>query len=69
MWVAKDRKGPSDPQAVRGAGDRPKKTAGGREVPLEEWTREDLYLRAKQLEIKGRSSMSKRELIRAIEQS
>jgi cation transport regulator ChaB len=68
-WVAKDKKGPSDPQAARGAGDPAAKTGGGKEVPLEEWPKSDLYTRAQQLDIKGRSGMSKQDLIKAIEKS
>jgi cation transport regulator ChaB len=74
-WVAKDKKGPSDPQAARGANSKPsavtraRKTAGGREVPLDEWPKQDLYLRAQQLDVKGRSSMSKGELVKAVKKA
>lgn len=39
---------------------------GGSSPPYEEWTRDELYDRAKEVGIEGRSSMSKRELIRAL---
>jgi cation transport regulator ChaB len=74
-WVAKDRKGPSDPQAARStrssnkSTDRARPTAGGREVPLEDWPKTALYDQAQNLEIRGRSKMSKRELIGAIKRA
>jgi cation transport regulator ChaB len=66
-WEAKDEKGPSDPQAKqRGAAarNRPKQTHGG--VNVEGNTKEQLYERAKNAGVKGRSSMSKSELADAI---
>jgi len=66
-WELKDEPGPSDPQAAksgREARDRPSKTYGG--VDVEGSTKEDLYERAKELDIDGRSSMSKEELAEAI---
>ena len=66
-WELKDEPGPSDPQAAKGgreARDRPSKTYGG--VDVEGATKEELYERAKDLEIEGRSSMSKTELAEAI---
>lgn len=39
---------------------------GGKAEPYEDWTKEELYERAKELEIEGRSEMSKDELIRAL---
>ncbi len=71
-WVEKDRKGPSDRQAARGPntsprsyGDKPAKTAGGK-VEGEERTRDELYERARKLDIPGRSRMNKEELAVAI---
>jgi cation transport regulator ChaB len=75
-WVSKGSKGPSDPQAALGQGERersggqrPRKTAGGAEVPMEEWSKEDLYAYADKRDISGRSRMSKAELIEAIKKS
>lgn len=34
--------------------------------PIEEWTRDELYARAKELGIERRSAMSKRELVHAL---
>lgn len=39
---------------------------GGRAKPYEEWTRADLYRRARELEISGRAGMNKAELISAL---
>jgi hypothetical protein len=38
----------------------------GRPAALEQWTKADLYERAQELDIDGRSSMSKKQLVRAI---
>ena len=66
-WELKDEPGPSDPQAAKGgreARERPSKTYGG--VDVEGSTKEDLYERAKELDIDGRSNMSKEELAESI---
>ena len=66
-WELKDEPGPSDPQAAQGgkaARDRPRKTYGG--VDVEGSTKEELYERAKELDIDGRSNMTKEELAEAI---
>lgn len=39
---------------------------GGKQPPYEEWTRDDLYERAQELDIDGRSDMSKDELTEAL---
>ncbi|PWE31030.1 DUF7218 family protein [Pararhodobacter marinus] len=39
---------------------------GGKAPPYEDWTRDDLYDRAKEIGIDGRSAMSKDELIDAL---
>lgn len=66
-WVLKDKPGPSDPQAAqsgRAARDRPKETFGG--VDAVQNSKQELYERARELGVEGRSRMSKRELARAI---
>lgn len=66
-WELKDEPGPSDPQARqsgRAARERPRKTAGG--IDVEGSTKAELYERAKELGIEGRSTMSKRELAEAV---
>jgi cation transport regulator ChaB len=73
QWVEKSKKGPSDEQAARGPKTRPSSreepapTAGGR-VATAEASKEDLYAQARELDIKGRSSMNKKELARAIKE-
>ncbi|POF28426.1 DUF7218 family protein [Roseibium marinum] len=39
---------------------------GGKAKPYEEWTREELYERAREVDIDGRSRMDKAELINAL---
>ncbi|RVT87365.1 Rho termination factor [Rhodobacteraceae bacterium CCMM004] len=39
---------------------------GGKAPPYEEWTKDDLYERAQELDIDGRSDMTKDELIAAL---
>jgi cation transport regulator ChaB len=66
-WVEKDRKGPSDPRAARGgaaARDGQGETFGGVDVLGN--TKADLYERARDLGVRGRSRMDKEELARAI---
>jgi cation transport regulator ChaB len=66
-WELKDEAGPSDPQADqsgRQARDHPKQTYGG--VDAEGNTKDELYERAKRLDIEGRSNMSKKQLAEAI---
>ncbi len=50
---------------IANAGDEGSKR-GGQAPPYEEWTRDELYQRAQELDIEGRSKMSKGELIRAL---
>ena len=65
-WEPKRTKGPSDPQAAkRGpAARRGGKTYGG--VDLLGHTKEELYQRARKLDVKGRSDMTKEQLAEAI---
>ena len=39
---------------------------GGKAPPYEDWTKDDLYVRAKEIGIEGRSGMTKDELIDAL---
>ena len=70
-WVKKDRKGPSDEQAARGpttsprSTDRPAKTKGG-QVDTGGMSKDELYERAKKLDVAGRSKMNKEELAVAV---
>ena len=61
-WEPKDHKGPSDPQAEGGV-DTNRETAGGVDANASKKHLQDV---ARRLEVKGRSSMSKDELVEAI---
>jgi len=69
-WVPKDEKGPSDPRAKdpnareRSGSKQGTPTYGG--VDVEGNTKQDLYERAKDLDVPGRSNMSKEELAEAV---
>ncbi len=39
---------------------------GGKAKPYEDWTRDELYERARELDVEGRSRMDKAELISAL---
>jgi cation transport regulator ChaB len=64
-WEPKARKGPSDKQAAKGgaAARRGGKTAGGVDANA---SKQHLYDLAKRLDIKGRSTMTKSELVDAL---
>nr|WP_245398569.1 Rho termination factor N-terminal domain-containing protein [Oceaniglobus trochenteri] len=51
---------------ARAAPDQHPSKKGGKAPPYEEWTKDDLYERAQELEIEGRSDMTKDELIDAL---
>ena len=66
-WEPKDEPGPSDSRSKKSTEDKREgrgETFGG--VDAEGNTKQELYDRAKQLEIDGRSKMTKTELARAI---
>lgn len=67
-WVPKSQKGPSDPRSAQKSTAAKRKgrgeTFGG--VDLFGNTKKELYARARDLGVEGRSTMSKRELARAI---
>lgn len=66
-WEPKDKPGPSDSRAEQSTADKRRgkgETFGG--VDVKGHSRDELYARAKDLDIPGRSSMSKEELARAI---
>ncbi|NAZ88224.1 ChaB family protein [Kineococcus indalonis] len=64
-WEPKDHKGPSDAQA-EGGEDTDRPTAGGVDANA---TKEHLMDVAKRLDVPGRSSMTKDELVRAIQKA
>lgn len=68
-WEPKEQRGPSDPQSARtdsAKRDHPSETFGG--VDVYGHTRRELYERAADLNVRGRSRMNKKELARAIAQ-
>lgn len=64
-WEPKDNPGPSDAHAA-GGGDSPADTAGGVNANA---TKEHLYEIAQRLDVKGRSTMDKDELVAAIQKA
>jgi cation transport regulator ChaB len=64
-WEPKTRRGPSDAKAAGGR-DTPAKTAGGVDANASKKHLEDV---AKQLDIEGRSRMTKGQLVEAIEKA
>lgn len=62
------KQGMSKEKAARIANTSRSKTGkrGGTSQKYEEWTKEELYEKAKDVGIEGRSEMSKKELIRAL---
>jgi cation transport regulator ChaB len=65
-WEAKERKGPSDKQAARGGSAARRssgRTAGGVDANA---TKEHLMEVARKLDVRGRSRMTKQELVDAI---
>ncbi|MEM9795609.1 MAG: Rho termination factor [Pseudomonadota bacterium] len=50
---------------AKAAGDEPSK-AGGKAPPYEDWTKDELYERAQEIGIDGRSDMDKGALIEAL---
>jgi len=51
--------------AIANAGDSASEK-GGSQPPYEDWTKDELYDRAQELDIEGRSDMTKDELIKAL---
>ena len=65
-WEPKAHKGPSDAQAARSRNERPTRTAGGVDANA---SKQHLMELARRLEIRGRSSMTKQELVEAIQKA
>jgi cation transport regulator ChaB len=64
-WEPKDHKGPSDPQAEGGA-DTDRETKGGVDANA---TKEHLMDLARELDVPGRSTMTKDELVDALQKA
>lgn len=65
-WEPKDEKGPSDEQAARGGADTDLGSAGGVDANA---SKRHLYELAQRLDVPGRSSMRKDELVRALQRA
>jgi hypothetical protein len=52
--------------AAAGSSRRAVAARGGKSGPYEDWTKEDLVRRAREIGIKGRSTMTKAELVSAL---
>ncbi len=67
-WEAKAERGPSDPQAERTVCDsgRPRETAGGVDANA---SKRHLYELAQRLDVRGRSRMSKAQLVDALQKA
>jgi cation transport regulator ChaB len=65
-WEPKENKGPSDAQAAQGRPDNLRRPAGTAEGVDSNASKSHLMEIAKRLEIRGRSSMTKDELVEAI---
>ena len=65
-WEPKAKKGPSDAQAARSRNQRPTRTAGGVDANASKAHLMDV---ARRLDVHGRSSMTKAELVEAIQKA
>src|SRR5215211_8701920 len=65
-WEPKDEYGPSDERAERGGPDPGGRSAGGVDASA---SKQHLYDNARRLGIKGRSKMSKDELVQALQRA
>lgn len=65
-WEPKEKNGPSDEQAATGNRDSDKPTAGGVDANASKKHLQDV---ARRLDVKGRSTMDKKELVDAIQKA
>lgn len=66
QYEALREQGMSKEKAARIANSDDASEKGGGQPPYEEWTKDELYDRAQELDIDGRSDMTKDELISAL---
>lgn len=68
QYEALREQGESKEKAARIANSPKKKTGkkGGKSAKYEDWSKDDLYGKAKEVGIEGRSDMSKKQLINAL---
>lgn len=65
-WERKDERGPSDARAEQGGPDNSEESAGGVDANA---TKEHLLGLARRLDVKGRSTMTKAELVEALQKA
>lgn len=65
-WEPKNERGPSDERAARGGPNPGGRTAGGVDANA---SKQHLYEQAKKLGVRGRSRMTKEELVRALQRA
>ncbi|WP_420565103.1 DUF7218 family protein [Thalassobaculum sp.] len=58
--------GASKEKAARIANAKGASKKGGKSEPYEEWTKDELYDRAQEIGVEGRSDMSKPQLVKAL---
>jgi hypothetical protein len=66
QYEALREQGMSKEKAARIANAEGASERGGSSPPYEEWSRDELYERAQELDVTGRSDMTKDELIQAL---
>jgi hypothetical protein len=66
QYEALKEQGYSKEKAARIANTKNAGEKGGKASPYEDWTKQELYDRAKEVDIDGRSNMNKDELIKAL---
>lgn len=66
QYEALRRKGMSKEKAARIANTPDAGRKGAESAPYEQWTRDELYQKAREVGIKGRSRMNKSDLMRAL---
>jgi hypothetical protein len=65
-WEPKAKRGPSDERAARGGPDPGGRTAGGVDANA---SKQHLYQQARRLGVRGRSNMTKEELVTALQRA
>lgn len=66
QYEALREKGYSKEKSARIANTPDSGKKGGKAKPYEEWTKEELYDKAKEIDLKGRATLNKDELIKAL---
>ncbi len=66
QYEALREQGMSKEKAARIANSEGAAERGGQAPPYEEWSKDDLYARAQELDVEGRSDMTKDDLMEAL---